>query len=464
MTQNPEKNLKLMLRHQEEVNIQIGLQILSNHPEKQNFATHLFALAYYHSNKHIRQEARILFKQLTCRNLRKKVNNFYQIFAHLKAQYPQTPQKTEQQVAHYLAQVADYEIIDKGELGNLTLYFTGMGFRFCWEQSISIWETDFTELYHLDLSGCYDPRVKQYLPYFTSITSVDLSENQLNTFPEEILSLPHLRVLNISKNRLNSLPDSLSNLPVLEYLDASENRLKHLPNSICEIEYLQYLNLRQNLLRKLPNDIGYTSYLNTLDVSHNLLAELPYSMSCFSDYHTVLLNNNLLSPSTWANEDHVNLVPHFWVNDGEWDHDFITAQATFSLEEDIYSHIVPPVDWNAKQASEIYWAEQVLESNHPKSTLDQWMEAASIVEDAQLDKEEKVTYLQQIGWHLLSDPPSVPSHLGGQFMEFYLDDDLADFLQAQAQVQADIWPWMYKTGLRVRYLVEGDFYDDEIQI
>jgi len=461
MTQNPENNLKLLLRHEEAVNIEIGFQILKSHPEKTVFATHLFALAYYHANERIRQKARTLFKQMACHNLREKVNNLYKIFARLKAQHPQNPKKTEQQVARYLAQVADFEIIDKEELGNLTMYFTGMGFRFCWEHHLAFWPIDFVELHHLDLSGCYDPKIKQYLPYFSSITSVDLSENQLNTFPDEILSLSNLHILNISKNRLNSLPASISSLSMLQHLDASENRLKKLPNSICQIEDLHYLNLQQNLLQKLPNNIGYLNYLNTLDVSHNLLAEFPYSMRFFSECDTVHLNNNLLSPSTWASEAHVNLVPHFWVNEGEWDHEFITAQTTFLLDEAIYSHIVPPTDWNTKQASEICYTEQVLEDNLQKSTLeDQWMEMASVVADGQLDKGEKTAYLQQNGWQSLSNHLSVPTHLDGQCMEFYPDDDWADFLQTQSQIHSDIWPWMCETGMRVRYLVEGDFYDD----
>ncbi|OJJ22960.1 hypothetical protein BKI52_00995 [marine bacterium AO1-C] len=460
MTQNPEKNLKLMLRHEEEVNIQIGLQILANYPDKQSFATALFALAYYHSDKSIRQEARTMFKQLACRALRRKVDNFYQVFTHLRVQYQNSPRKTEKKVARHLEQIADYEIIDAEELGNLTLYFTGMGFRFCWQQRLPLWSLDFSEACHLDLSGCYDPAIKQYLHYFPSITSIDLSDNQLDTFPEEILNLSDLQRLNISKNELKTLPESIINLAELEYLDASENRLKRLPNSICKFYYLSHLYLQQNLLRKLPDDIGYTNYLHTLDVSHNLLAELPYSMIRFSDYHDVQLSNNLLSPSVWATEDHTTIIPHFWVNEGEWDCDFIGAKATFSLYEDVYSNIVPPLEWNPKQASEICLTELMLEGYNQNPEINQWMETPFIEADIMPDNKEQTTYSQGTNEHYIAG--NNPTHLGSQFMEFYTEDDMADFLQSQTQIHPDTWPWMYETGLRIRYIVEGEFYDQEI--
>ena len=88
-------------------------------------------------------------------------------------------------------------------------------------------------------------------------------------------SLSTLTHLKLSNNLLNSLPDNIGSLETLVHLDISHNRIRSLPKSIRSLSKLTVLQARSNLLRELPQEIGQLSSLSVLDVSHNRITVLP---------------------------------------------------------------------------------------------------------------------------------------------------------------------------------------------
>ena len=483
MTQNPQKNLKLLLCHDEEVNIQIGLQILSNLPEKRQYATYIFALAYYHDSKTVREPTKKMFSQLSKGKLVPHTYNFRNKIIAWKEAYTDDSPRIEDEVTQVLQELADYEILNLEELANLTLYFTGMGLHFCVEHKVSIWDKSLTNITHLDLSGIYDETNAQYLTHLSSITSLDLSNNQLEYLPSEVLNLSSLQKLNISKNRLKALPEEIDRLTQLEALDAAENFLETLPDGLCDLTNLWHLNLEQNLLKTLPERIGYYSPLSSVNLCHNFLTDLPLFFNCPYSDSDIKLYYNKISPTTWeASCEHRTLYYHFWIEDEAWI--YLNAQSSFFIGEEEYNHLLPLKDWNTRQASQIGFAENVLESYE---AFNQSEELRFILEDNLLNTDEKAAYWQEM--FALTDKENPMSddeylrqgfwpekteqtpenlvamatqyylqqeNLHDRFTEFYPEEGMADFLQEQTQLSPEVWACVYETGLRVSYFTEGE--------
>ncbi|ONM14207.1 Plant intracellular Ras-group-related LRR protein 7 [Zea mays] len=98
------------------------------------------------------------------------------------------------------------------------------------------------------------------------------------------LELHGLRRLSVNSNKLAYLPSSTSHMTALRSLDARLNCLRALPDGLENLGGLEALNVSQNFqyLRELPYGIGLLVSLRELDVSYNSIAALPDSMGCLT--------------------------------------------------------------------------------------------------------------------------------------------------------------------------------------
>ena len=95
----------------------------------------------------------------------------------------------------------------------------------------------------------------EILSTIKSLTSLNLSSNDLQELPANISTLStleNLTSLNLSNNKLKELPDNISILKNLTSLDLSKNDLVNLPEDISTMSKLQILNLSENKLTSLP--------------------------------------------------------------------------------------------------------------------------------------------------------------------------------------------------------------------
>jgi Leucine-rich repeat (LRR) protein len=201
----------------------------------------------------------------------------------------------------------------------------------------------FTDLQHLNLSRNHvteaDDTQRHQLTSLKSLTSLDLSYNELSALPPElqgsavntrdlsplaqltfldlshnsIAVLPrhalrgmtHMLTLNLSHNSLTEVTsDSLSYMTSLEYLDLSSNQLSSLPFHLFDdnaklkvldlsrneltslpvkilygLKELQELYLQDNLLHDLAETVlGSATSVRKLDLSHNKLGNLSGSV------------------------------------------------------------------------------------------------------------------------------------------------------------------------------------------
>ncbi|KAL5488789.1 hypothetical protein EMCRGX_G017785 [Ephydatia muelleri] len=81
---------------------------------------------------------------------------------------------------------------------------------------------------------------------FATITSLDLSYNQLGSLPDSLRSLVRLEALNLSHNQFNSYPSVLPQVNSLQSVDLSHNSIAEV--SPDELAPLASINLSHNPL------------------------------------------------------------------------------------------------------------------------------------------------------------------------------------------------------------------------
>ncbi|UJR12377.1 hypothetical protein I4U23_016554 [Adineta vaga] len=152
-----------------------------------------------------------------------------------------------------------------------------------------------------------------------SIKELDLSNCQLKSFPESILSLKSLKTLTMQFNQLSSLPSTLSNdLPNLQILKLMNNKFEekifqppliyirelYLNNNsltsldgIAEYKSLQRLDIFFNQISSIPLEImKLSSTLQMLSINYNRLISIPYQMTNMRTLKTFYAaNNNITS-------------------------------------------------------------------------------------------------------------------------------------------------------------------------
>uniref|UniRef100_A0A8R1DPN9 PPM-type phosphatase domain-containing protein n=1 Tax=Caenorhabditis japonica TaxID=281687 RepID=A0A8R1DPN9_CAEJA len=86
-----------------------------------------------------------------------------------------------------------------------------------------------------------------------SLQVVDLSANQILTFPVQLTLLSQLTQLNLSSNYISSVPKECGDMRRLRYLNLSNNQLDALPDSLSECHGLQSLDISFNQFSQVPN-------------------------------------------------------------------------------------------------------------------------------------------------------------------------------------------------------------------
>lgn len=129
----------------------------------------------------------------------------------------------------------------------------------------------------------------------STIKTLWLDDNQIDTFPICLCSIPGLEVLRLTGNRITHIPQSVAVLVNIITLAVDNNNISEFPTGILHLPKLEHLWLRQNKLTVLPENLDELSKLKTLSVSSNLLEALP---DCLSGMHTLIniyANGNNLS-------------------------------------------------------------------------------------------------------------------------------------------------------------------------
>ena len=136
-----------------------------------------------------------------------------------------------------------------------------------------------------------------------SISELNLSQNLIEKFPLIILSLPNLTTLNLSKNKLKKFPyDEFTSTNLndvkcsLISLDLSFNNIDSFPDVIGLFQNISTINLASNSIYFIDNILNMKlSELDTLNLADNKIEKLPNKLYKITPkLKTFLMTNNNL--------------------------------------------------------------------------------------------------------------------------------------------------------------------------
>ncbi|XP_049875153.1 leucine-rich repeat-containing protein 58 [Pectinophora gossypiella] len=108
-----------------------------------------------------------------------------------------------------------------------------------------------------------------------TIKELNLSGNQMNFFPEQVLELKSLKYLYLGGNQIQKIPKEIRKLSSLQILSLGGNQITEVPESVGRLTSLQALVLSDNYIEQLPASIADLNQLRSLLLHKNRLKTLP---------------------------------------------------------------------------------------------------------------------------------------------------------------------------------------------
>lgn len=127
---------------------------------------------------------------------------------------------------------------------------------------------------------------------YKKITKLDLSNQNLTSFPDYVFKMTNLRKLILHNNHISKIPPQIKALSKLMVLDLSNNELSAIGYQVLKLPKLKILNLCYNQIVCLPNGIKEVG-IKQLLLSNNRLSKL--NIEGFRKLERLTINNNELS-------------------------------------------------------------------------------------------------------------------------------------------------------------------------
>ncbi len=130
-----------------------------------------------------------------------------------------------------------------------------------------------------------------------NLSSADLSNLYLESFPEAICNFKNLKQLNLKNNDFDTIPDAISNLENLKYLDVSadnpDESIESISSKIGDLKKLKELYLNGNTeLESLPKEIGNLTNLEALNIGCCGITQLPSEIGNLVNLKSLRVHDN----------------------------------------------------------------------------------------------------------------------------------------------------------------------------
>ena len=200
------------------------------------------------------------------------------------------------------------------------------------------------QLKELDLSSCDDnlnlPDDSSIWSNLSSLTKLDLNNNQLTSLPSSMQSMPSLEILFLSENKFEVIPAligklkklrvlslrgnvitdlSSTNLPTatLEWLILTNNRIQTIDTNIKDLTFLKKLMLSHNNISVLPSELGDCHNLELVRLADNNIQTVPDSVLTLSKLAWISLSGNPFSINTSIKEPKVIIESELEIDEAD---------------------------------------------------------------------------------------------------------------------------------------------------
>ncbi|XP_041354952.1 uncharacterized protein LOC121372602 [Gigantopelta aegis] len=151
----------------------------------------------------------------------------------------------------------------------------------------------------LSLKAHFICELPDITPLLNTLVYLNISFNDFQILPPEIMHIEHLEVLKLRNNPLKELPDDIGRLKNLRHLVVSFCLLSSFPPSLFDLEKLEFLDLSYNRIASIPNAIRRLKNLWSLKLEGNQLPAMSSGCTHLRLQH-LNVQNNFMNPLFWT--------------------------------------------------------------------------------------------------------------------------------------------------------------------
>ncbi len=122
---------------------------------------------------------------------------------------------------------------------------------------------------------------------------LDLTNNKLDSLPDDLDRLKKLRILFLSENNFEEIPEVLAKCRSLTMIGFKANKISSVGENVLPLE-TQWLILTDNKIEKLPDSIGDLKKLQKCMLAGNKITSLPDSMQACKNLELLRISANAL--------------------------------------------------------------------------------------------------------------------------------------------------------------------------
>lgn len=149
----------------------------------------------------------------------------------------------------------------------------------------------FPHVSRITISAGLNTFPKELFLYAETLEILDLSNNQLDHIPDEIVRFKKLRILFLSNNRFTVFPLILGQCLSLSMIGFKSNAISYIPEHAFP-ESLRWLILTDNRIERIPASIGRCRPLEKVALAGNQLKELPEEMAACENLALLRISAN----------------------------------------------------------------------------------------------------------------------------------------------------------------------------
>ncbi|XP_055964980.1 leucine-rich repeat-containing protein 63 [Sorex fumeus] len=127
----------------------------------------------------------------------------------------------------------------------------------------------------LNLKGFFIINCPDLTPLAHQLVYINLSFNDLTSFPTEVFCVKNLQVLHLRNNPIKEIPSAIQQLKFLRILNMAFNLLTSLPAGLFNLRRLKKLDIAYNNVTTLPHDIQKLRSLEKFNIDGNELVTFP---------------------------------------------------------------------------------------------------------------------------------------------------------------------------------------------